>query len=175
METQRANERRGGRRTTLLALAGGMLGAAATPAAALVDVRIGTCTVVISSPGILTPSADLRSLSTANPGGRAARATVSTILNGGFPHLTCSLVAQVNCFRVTLVPPTQFSSAPRDGDAGVLFTAQMQPQGGSSLLNLLSAVVLNGTQTIDLTLTATKTQGSFTAGTYQAEQTIRCE
>ncbi|WP_061929593.1 hypothetical protein [Aureimonas sp. AU22] len=147
----------------------------ALPASALVDVRIGSCTIVVTSPGVLTASADLRTLSSTNPGGRAARASVTTLINGSFPHLTCSLVAQVNCFHVTFVPPTNFSSAPPNSDANVVFTGQVLPQGNASLLNLLSAIILNGTQTIDLALTATKTSGSFSAGTYQAIPTIRCE
>lgn len=145
------------------------------PAAALVDVRIGTCAVTVTTPGILAPSADLRTLSTGNPGGRPARVSISTQINGSFPHLTCSLVAQVNCFRVLFDPPTHFSSAPTEGDANAAFAGQVQPPGGSPLLGLLSLVILNGTQTFDIGLTVTKTQGSFTAGTFQAEQTIRCE
>lgn len=152
-----------------------LLGATSIPAAALVDVRIGSCTIVVSTPGVLTASADLKTLSSTNPGGRAARVSVTTLINGSFPHLTCNLVAQLNCFRVTYVPPVNFSSAPPGGDANVLFTGQIVPQGSSSLLDLLSAVIVNGTQTIDLSLTATKTQGSFTAGTFQAIPTVRCE
>lgn len=145
------------------------------PALALVDATVGTCTIVVSSPGTLTASTDLKSLSSTNPGGRAARVSVTTLLNGGVPQSTCSLAVQVNCFRVTFVPPTSFAFAPAGGDSNVQFAGQMQPQGGASLLDLLSAVVLLGTQNIDLTLTATRTAGVFTAGTYQAQPTIRCE
>ncbi|WP_062018561.1 hypothetical protein, partial [Aureimonas sp. AU4] len=125
--------------------------------------------------GTLTASTDLRSLSSTNAGGQAARVSVTTLLNGGVPQSTCSLLVQVNCFRVTYVPPTNFAFAPAGADASVQFTGRMQPQGGASLLDLLSAVVLLGTQNIDLSLSATKTAGVFTAGTYQAQPTIRCE
>ncbi len=155
--------------------AGATLVAVGGPAAALVDATIGTCTIVVSSPGTLTASTDLKSLSSTNPGGRAARVSVTTLLNGGVPQSTCSLAVQVNCFRVSFVPPTSFAFAPAGGDSNVQFAGQMQPQGGASLLDLLSAVVLLGTQNIDLTLSATKTTGVFTAGSYQAQPTIRCE
>ncbi|SDO89332.1 hypothetical protein SAMN05192530_11839 [Aureimonas jatrophae] len=145
------------------------------PAIALVDATIGTCTIVVVSPGTLTASTDLRSLSSTNAGGQAARVSVTTLLNGGVPQATCSLAVQVNCFRVTFVPPTSFAFAPAGADASVQFAGRIQPQGGTALLDLLSAVVLMGTQTIDLSLSATKTAGVFTAGTYQAQPTIRCE
>ncbi|WP_182422401.1 hypothetical protein [Aureimonas sp. ME7] len=144
-------------------------------AKALVDVSVGTCTLIVSSTGTLAPSPNLRTLSTENPGGRAARVRVSTVLKVGVSPLTCSTVLQVNCFRVTIVPPTQFSSAPLNGDANVAFTPTVSTAGGSSFLDLLSLVVLYGDRDLDLGLTATKTQGVFSAGLYQAEQTVRCE
>jgi hypothetical protein len=158
-----------------LAYAAMLTAATIGPAAALVDATVGTCTIIVSSPGTLTASTDLKSLASSNPGGRAARVSVTTLLNGGVPQSTCSLLVQVNCFRVSFVPPTNFAFAPVGGDSNVLFAGQIQLQGGGSLLDLLSAIVLLGTQNIDLTLTATKTQGVFTAGAYQAQPTIRCE
>ncbi|WP_279478018.1 hypothetical protein [Aureimonas sp. SK2] len=175
MDRRRAGNIGRQRSERLFAVSLALLGAACVPAAALVDVRIGSCTIMVSSPGVLTASADLRTLSSTNPGGRAARISVTTVINGSFPHLTCSLAAQVNCFRVTYVPPVNFTSAPSGGDANVTFSGQIVPQGSSALLDLLSAVIVNGTQSIDLSLTAVKTQGSFTAGTFQAMPTVRCE
>ncbi|MBB3998859.1 hypothetical protein [Aureimonas pseudogalii] len=145
------------------------------PASALVDVRIGTCTIIVSAPGVLTASADLKTLSTVNPGGSPGRVQISTLINGSFPHATCSLVVQLNCFRVSVVQPSHFSVYPTTGNDAVAFTGIWRPQGGSSLLDVLSAIILNGNQSLDLHLTATKTSGTFAAGTYRAEQTVRCE
>lgn len=175
MANRSAGDHRLARVLKELALGATLVSASAGPAMALVDATIGTCTIVVSSPGTLTASTDLKSLSSSNPGGRAARVSVTTLLNGGVPQSTCTLLVQVNCFRVSFVPPTSFAFAPAGGDSNVQFAGQMQPQGGASLLDLLSAVVLLGTQNIDLTLTAAKTAGVFTAGSYQAQPTIRCE
>lgn len=176
MASQSATRLRLRRRLAGIGSAAAVLVAVSTQnALALVDATIGTCTIVVASPGTLTASADLKSLSSTNPGGRAARVTVTTLLNGSVPQSTCSLAVQVNCFRVTFVPPTNFTSTPVDGDNSSVFTGQMQPHGGVALLDLLSAVVLMGTQNIDLSLNASKTHGIFGAGTYQAQPTIRCE
>ncbi|MET0258775.1 MAG: hypothetical protein ABW179_09350 [Methylobacterium sp.] len=145
------------------------------PAAALVDVRIGTCTVAVVTPGVLAASPDLRTLSTRNPGGSPGRVQISTLINSGFSHVACSLLVQVNCFRVTAVQPTQFSVQPLLADSGVTFDGTWRLQSGSTLLDVLSAIILNGNQTLDMHMTVTKTAGTFAAGTYRVEQTVRCE
>lgn len=147
---------------------------ASGPARALVDIQIGTCTIVVTGPGTLAASPDLHTLSTLNPGGRPARARVSTFLSGTVSQLTCGLVVQINCFRVSLVAPSQFSSYPANGAADSL-VGGWRTQGSSAALNLLSAVVLTGTTDLELHLTATRTQGAFPAGFFQAEQTLLCE
>ena len=146
----------------------------ASPASALVDVRIGTCTVTVVSSGVLTASPDLRTLSTTNPGGSPARIRISTLINGSFPHITCSLIARVNCFRVTTTSPTSFTPSSPSGGEGAAFITTWRQTSGNALLDLLSAIVLNGSTDFELNLTAAKTQGTFPAGRFDAEQTVNC-
>lgn len=163
-------------RRAATAIAFGLSALLVDPALAIVDVRIGSCTVTVVSPGVLTPSTDLKTLSTLNAGGRPAQVRISTLINGTFPHTTCSLLAQVNCFRVTATPPTSFSTKPFNDDASsVSFNAGWRETGGSSLLNLLSAVILNGDRNLEMHLTAVKARGTFAAGRYDTDETIRCE
>lgn len=136
---------------------------------------LGTCTIVVETPGVLKVSPDLKTLSSLNPGGASARAKVTALAGGGIPALLCSLGLPLNCFTLSVVQPAGFTAAPNAADPTVAFAGGWRTLGTSSALNLLSAVILNGTQSLELDLTATKATGVFSAGTYQAQQTIRCE
>ncbi|WP_182087076.1 hypothetical protein [Aureimonas sp. ME7] len=143
--------------------------------AAGVDVTVGTCTIVVTGSGTLTASPDLRSLSTRNAGGQPARVRVSTLLSGSVLQSTCGLLVQINCFRVSLDPPGRFAQSPPDADQGVLFESGWRSQGAGATLDVVSALILSGNHELDLNLTATKSNGIFSAGRYVVDQTIRCE
>ncbi|SJZ95101.1 hypothetical protein [Consotaella salsifontis] len=135
----------------------------------------GSCTIVVNSSGVLTPDANLTSLSTNNPGGRPASATITAMASGTLPGLVCSVGLPLNCFSVSVTAPSGFNSAP----SGMTGTATFQPNvrlaSGSSFLNLVSLVVLNGTSTVNFDLTAQTSMGVFRAGNYQVQETVRCE
>ncbi|WAJ27990.1 hypothetical protein [Antarcticirhabdus aurantiaca] len=158
-------------RTGTLVAAAALLLAAVRPAAAV----LGTCTIVVGAPGVLTPNAGLTTLSTQNSGGSPATATITTLAGGVIPSLVCALNLPLNCFRLSLTQPTDFMAAPAAARTASTFSGGWRVAGGSSSLNVLSAVILNGTYTMHFDLTATKASGVFAAGTYQAQQTIRCE
>ncbi len=163
--------RAGTGRAGALAAAAALLLAAARPATA----ALGTCTIVVGAPGVLTPNASLTTLSTQNSGGSPASATITTMAGGVVPSLVCALNLPLNCFRLSVTPPADFIAAPAAAGTASTFSGGWRVAGGSSSLNVLSAVVLNGTYTMHFDLTATKSSGVFAAGTYQAQQTIRCE
>jgi hypothetical protein len=134
---------------------------------------IGTCTIMVTSAGTITPNAALKTLSSANPGGKQATATIIASGGGGLvPSLLCSLSFLINCFGVTVVAPTGFTSAPTNGGTGVTFASSFDVAGSFALL---SRVVLNGSYAFAFNLTATRASGIFPAGAYRAEPTIRCE
>lgn len=101
--------------------------------------------------------------------------TIKATAGGTLPGTLCSLGLPLNCFKVSITPPTTFLSGPASANTNVAFASRFSQVGNSSLLNLLSLVVLNGTYDFDFDLTATKATGTFGVGTYQAEQIIRCE
>lgn len=147
-----------------------LIGCASARSAAL-----GTCTIVVETPGVLKVSPDLMTLSSTNPGGSSARARVTAQAGGGVPALLCNLGLPLNCFTLSVVQPAGFTIAPNAADPTLSFSGGWRTLGSSAALNLLSAVILNGTHSLELDLTATKATGVFSAGTYQAQQTIRCE
>lgn len=134
----------------------------------------GSCTINVTAGGVLKPNATLTTLSTKNPGGSAGRASITATAGGVLPGTLCLIGLPLNCMQVSITSPSSFSSAPA-GNTNVALAGTFSQVGSSSFLNLLSLVILNGTYNFDFDLTATKTSGSFGAGTYQATQTIRCE
>lgn len=135
----------------------------------------GSCTINILSNGVLKPNTALTTLSTRNPGGTPARASITATAGGVLPGTLCLIGLPLNCMQVSITPPSGFGSAPTNGGLDVVMASTFSQVGSSSLLNLLSLVVLNGTYQFDFDLVATKTTGTFRAGTYQATQTLRCE
>lgn len=148
------------------------LAAAAFPTDA--GAAAGSCTINVMTNGVLKPNTALTTLSTKNPGGSAGRVSITAAAGGVLPGTLCLLGLPLNCMQVSVTTPTGFGVAPPN-NTNVTMLASFSQVGSSSLLNLLSLVILNGTYTFDFDLTATKPAGTFGAGTYQATQTIRCE
>lgn len=166
MRTASAGARR--RCRPLVAVVRSLVLAAVAPAFALAAPG-GTCTIVLGASGTLKPDALLSSLGTKNAGGVSARATVTA------SNSSCVVTIPSTCFQLTVVPPSSFMSAPANGNVNVSFQASMTVAGSSSLLNILSLLIVNGSTLFDLDLKATKSSGMFSAGAYQAEEVLRCE
>ncbi|KQT53098.1 hypothetical protein ASG43_19110 [Aureimonas sp. Leaf454] len=133
----------------------------------------GRCTITVVNAGTLTPNGALKTLSSGNPGGIPARARVETDSGGIIvPTLLCSLNLLINCFTVSVVPPSGFDTAPATVGADVGFAASFD--SGTSL-GISSRVLLYGVYNLAFNLTATKTSGVFASGSYTAKPTIRCE
>ena len=149
--------------------AAGSLAIAVLSTASCLAAPGGTCTIIVSAPGILAPNAALSSLSTKNPGGSPARVSVEA------RDSVCVPALPATCFHISVATPTTFTAAPPGGNGSVSIEGIVTLAGTSSLLNLASLLILNGTSVFDFNLTATKSTGVFATGTYQAQQTVRCE
>lgn len=127
------------------------------------------CTIVIDASGVMVPSPSITSLNSTGAGGGSARATVTT------NSALCSILGLRNCYRISVVAPAGFQSAPAGGGTGVTFTSSYQIGGGALLLGLIPTTLLNGTYTVTADLTASRASGVFPAGDYEAVSTLRCE
>jgi len=132
------------------------------------------CTIVVSAPGVLTASADLKTSSTLNAGGSPARVRVAANAGGVLPGLACAVNLPLNCFRVRVSALSDFNTKP--ARLGVPnFTAGWRMAGQDPSRGVTTAVVYNGTHDMLFDLTATLSSGGFIGGTYQADEIVRCE
>lgn len=121
----------------------------------------GTCTIVIVNTGTMRPNATLTTLSSANAGGMDAQVRYSTQPGTGF-------------YSLTAPPPTSFDLSPPGGNTNVSFgTFYITGLGTTPTTGSLS--IQGSNVNVAVRLTATKTSGSFGAGTYRATFTTRCE
>ncbi|TPJ80934.1 hypothetical protein [Mesorhizobium sp. B2-6-2] len=131
---------------------------------------IGTCTIMIGASGTMKSNPSINIFGSRQAGGSSAGATI--IANSTL----CSILNLLDCYTVSAPAPIAFTSAPSGGDTDVSFASVFRLDG-SGLDNPGSSPqkLANGTHTIQVDLTATKSPGIFPAGSYQAEVTVRCE
>jgi len=131
---------------------------------------IGTCTIIIGASGTMKSNPSINIFGSKQAGGSSAGATITA------SSLLCTLLNLIDCYSVSAPAPIAFTSAPSGGDTNVSFASVFRLDG-SGLDNPGSAPqkLTNGTHTIQVDLTATKSPGIFPAGSYQAQVTVRCE
>ena len=157
--------KRSGNSRTLFAIAA--LAGFCLPAHAAI---IGTCTIIIGASGTMKSNPSINIFGSKQAGGSSAGATITA------SSLLCTLLNLIDCYSVSAPAPIAFTSAPSGGDTNVSFASVFRLDG-SGLDNPGSAPqkLTNGTHTIQVDLTATKSPGIFPAGSYQAQVTVRCE
>ncbi|RUU57459.1 hypothetical protein [Mesorhizobium sp. M2C.T.Ca.TU.002.02.1.1] len=159
-----AGKRRRNRRTLLAAL---LLAGVCAPAEAAI---IGTCTIMIGNTGVMKANPSINIFGSKQAGGSSAGATITA------NSTLCSILNLLDCYTVSAPAPAAFTSAPSGGDTNVSFASVFRLDGsGLDIPGSSPQKLTNGTHTIQVDLTATKSPGIFPAGSYQAEVTVRCE
>lgn len=122
---------------------------------------VATCTLVVTSNGTLTPSADLQSLSSKNAGGSAGTVSLST---------TGGVTVGLDTLAVSSVPAS---------DTSVTTWVQTYSSSGAHTVAETSsdtALADPGLSTLTVHLEGTKSDpDTFSAGSYQATVTVLCE
>ncbi|ESY72347.1 MULTISPECIES: hypothetical protein [unclassified Mesorhizobium] len=130
----------------------------------------GTCTIMVGTSGTMTANPAIGILGSKQAGGSSASATI--VANS----LLCSLLNLLDCYSVSAPAPAAFTSAPSGGDTNVTFASVFRLDGsGVDINGSAPQRVVNGTHTMQVDLTATKSSGIFPAGNYQGAVTVRCE
>lgn len=154
------------RLTVLLAISA----LASSPASAALD---GTCTIMVTRTGTMVTNANASVLSSKPAGGAYAMASIT--IQPGLLGALCSLLQVLNCFALSVVPPASFTSAPSGGGGNVSFNTVFRIDGGADQPQNTPVTVLNGSHSVQIDLTATKSSGIYAAGNYQGTVTLRCE
>lgn len=160
-----ARKRRRSRSPALLALVA--LAGLCQPAGAAI---VGTCTIVVGSTGTMKANPAINIFGSKQSGGSSATATITT------SSLLCTLLNLLDCYSVSAPAPIAFTSAPSGGNTNVTFATVFRLDGsGVDISGSSPQRVANGTHSIQVDLTATKSPGIFPAGNYQGTVTILCE
>ena len=120
------------------------------------------CQIIVTRNGVLMQNVDATALASANAAGQAGAADVTTS-NASF-----DLVAEA---------PSGFALKPA-GNQDAVFTSSLSGRGATSFFDQPGnrrVRLKKGTTSIDVNLTAKKLNGSFAAGHYRADLTLRCE
>ncbi|WP_295813597.1 hypothetical protein [uncultured Nitratireductor sp.] len=140
-----------------------------SPAAAITDTVIfngnvlSTCLITLGTPGILASNGDFSVLSSTEAGGASGSATILTTGTS---------------FSVSTSTPAAFIAAPTGGDDNVTFASSYSASGVTTLLDVVGSVTSPlglGLTNVDVDMSATKSTGTFPAGSYTAEVTLTCE
>ncbi|MER9292622.1 hypothetical protein NKI71_20535 [Mesorhizobium sp. M0510] len=131
---------------------------------------IGTCTIMVGASGTMKANPAISILGSKQAGGSSASATVVA------SSLLCSILNLLDCYSVSAPAPAAFSSAPSGGGTNVTFASVFRLDGsGADVNGSVPQRVANGTHTMQVDLTATRSSGIFPAGNYQGTVTLRCE
>ncbi|WP_348643327.1 hypothetical protein [Mesorhizobium sp. B2-7-1] len=131
---------------------------------------IGTCTVIIGASGTMKLNPSINIFGSKQADGSSAGATITA------NSTLCSILNLLDCYTVSAPAPVAFTSAPSGGDTNVTFASVFRLDGSGLDVSGSSPQKLNnGTHTMQVDLTATKSPGIFPAGNYQAQVTVRCE
>jgi len=157
--------KRSGNRCALLAVA--LLAGLCLPAEAAI---IGTCTIMIGGTGLMKANPTINIFGSKQAGGSSATATITA------SSLLCTILNLLDCYSVSAPAPAAFSSAPSGGNTNVTFATVFRLDGsGLDIAGGSPQRVTNGTHSLQVDLTATKSPGIFPAGSYQGTVTVRCE
>lgn len=124
---------------------------------------LGSCTVTVGAAGTLELDGDGNQLSSQNPGGAPATATIVTTSIG---------------YRVDVDPPTAFTLEPAGGGTGVAYSASYSATGATILNNVLAgllSVLGLGTTNLTIHASADRASGVFPPGEYQMPVTVTCD
>jgi len=131
---------------------------------------VGTCTIMIGASGTMKSNPAINILGSKQAGGSSAGATITA------SSVLCTILNLLDCYSVSAPAPIAFTSAPSGGDTNVTFATVFRLDGsGLDIPGSSPQRVTNGTHTIQVDLTATKSPGIFPAGNYQGTVTVRCE
>ncbi|WP_192252211.1 hypothetical protein [Mesorhizobium silamurunense] len=155
------------KRTSRALLVAAALAAFGVPAQAAI---VGTCTIMIGSSGTMKANPAINIFGSRQAGGSSATATITA------SSLLCTLLNLLDCYSVSAPAPIAFTSAPSGGDTNVTFDTVFRLDGsGLDIPGSSPQRVTNGTHSVQVDLTATKSPGVFPAGNYQGTVTVRCE
>ncbi|WOI52783.1 hypothetical protein [Parvularcula sp. LCG005] len=121
-----------------------------------------SCTVVAGSAGTIAASTDSTVLSSTEAGGSAGDAAVT---------------ANSAAYQVTVSAPTAFDSAPAGSDTNTTFAASYAASGATTASGVNAGVqtaINAGETTITVDASATKSVGTYAAGSYQLTTTVTC-
>ncbi|RWA71340.1 MAG: hypothetical protein EOQ28_18830 [Mesorhizobium sp.] len=131
---------------------------------------VGTCTIVIGASGTMKSNPAINIFGSKQAGGSSAGATITA------SSLLCTILNLLDCYSVSAPAPIAFTSAPSGGDTNVTFDTVFRLDGsGVDIPGSSPQRVINGTHSVQVDLTATKSSGIFPAGNYQGTVTLRCE
>ncbi|MBZ9795103.1 hypothetical protein [Mesorhizobium sp. ES1-4] len=130
---------------------------------------VGTCTIMVGASGTMTTSPTIGILGSTQAGGQSAEATITA------SSLLCSLLNLLDCYSVSAPAPAAFTSSPSSGGTNVTFATTYRLDSGVSTPGSTTQKLVNGTHTVQVDLTATKSSGIFPAGSYQGMVTVLCE
>ena len=117
----------------------------------------------------MTTGPALDVLGSRQAGGSAATLTVNP------QSLLCNILALIDCYSISAPAPANFLAAPGGATDNMTFASIFRINGGGDIPGNMPVMVANGTKTVQVDLTATKSSGIFPAGNYQAQVTVRCE
>jgi hypothetical protein len=121
---------------------------------------LSTCLIVAGVPGVLTPSSDFSSMTSA--GGISGTAVITA----------------TGAFNISALAPAAFLTGGTGANTNTTFEANYSLTGATSVSDVLGATPTAldpGITTISVDLTATKSSGAFLTGAYTANVTVRCE
>ena len=124
---------------------------------------------MVGASGTMTANPTIGILGSTQAGGQSAGATITA------SSLLCSLLNLLDCYSVSAPAPAAFTSAPSGGGTNVNFATAYRLDSGASTAGSTTQKLTNGTHTVQVDLTATKSSGIFPAGSYQGMVTVRCE
>lgn len=120
--------------------------------------------------GTMKANVNINTFGSKQAGGSSATATITA------SSLLCTLLNLLDCYSVSAPAPAAFTSAPSGGDTNVTFATVYRLDGsGIDTPGGTPQRLTNGTHSLQVDLTATKSPGIFPAGNYQGMVTVRCE
>ena len=121
------------------------------------------CEIIVTRNGTLVQNVDATELGSATGAGLAGAATVTT------SNASYDLVAEA---------PSGFAVMPATGNQGTVFSSSLSGRGATTFFDQPGnrrTRLKKGTTNIEVNLSAKKLSGSFAAGNYRADLTLRCE
>ena len=128
---------------------------AATGIASFSGLVVSTCVITAGQPGRISPSADYSNIGSTNPGGYASQVTA---------------LATGNIFRISTDAPAGIT-ADISSSSYSLSGATTQ----SSVDGTVQSPLASGLTNVAVDMSATRSSGVFTSGSYNSVVTVRCE